>query len=960
MFRRIILASAVSLALLPGGVSALGLGELRTDSGLNQPFVGEIELVDARSDELDTIKAVLASEGEFRRAGAERHYFLTGLRFEPWIAPDGRTVLRVTSREPIREPFVNFLVELNWPAGRLVREYTVLLDPPTIRERRAVARPTPVTETRRGAPAVESDPDRPLRAAPPRIPAGVDATAFPLLTGPVPSGSGLLQMARRLDPPGATTAQTALALYRNNPDAFIAGDINRLRLGERLVIPSAAELFALDAATAERDLAAAIRGQPVARAPLTVVTDPPASDDARLRIATPTEAPAPSIPAPSVDGPAPSRVAELERELLLVREENESTRQETAELQTRIRQLEEQLTDIQALLILRDEQLAELRLAEALAAEPRPAQPGEGLPPHTELPRVQVEPDVLPPPDDSLPIGLDQGVLALPDEMSPVTADRPESVLEGASPPADDEPVRPEVPPVAPQTPDDAPVSATEPAPAPVMEAVESAAPVATSPADSPTRAGIASPLGLGAALAVVIGLGSLYLIRRRRRLEVVPYADHGLPPDEVVASTPPPATEARGSAGAPAAAPAPSPAGPDISPDSTLRLSDEESEVDVFSEADIYIAYGRYREAETLLRDEISRAPARLDLKFKLAEALFGMKDIDSLVELIDAMKVAGAEESSPEQWRRVTMMLSSLRKQSTSSDGEPSGRSEPPGATPPATAMTEPPGGAGEATGGSMAESNQPRVAAERPVTPTPSSATPRTEVRTEKNSFAQPREPQRVPPLMDLDLDLDDLIGSVSDRANQSRGGGQSRVPPRPAPKPDRPQGPDLTLDVDADQEWNSINWEGREGQPEPRRPKLDKGGASQREVAGAAPAKPTPLDLDLGDLLVSADEIGRRPEGSSGDRSGHGSKPGARDEAPLDPFSFSEGTESDFAQSSSLQRDTSPWDEVSTKLDLARAYLEMQDPDAARTILDEVAEEGTDAQRAEARQLLAQIK
>ena len=149
MVRKLPLALAISLALSPAGVSALGLGDIHPRSVLNQGFKADIDLVAVKPGELEDVKVSLASPEAFERAGVERPYLLSKLRFKPERKPDGSAVIRVTSRQPIREPFLNFLVEVNWPKGRLVREYTVLLDPPVTLQRA----PAPIMAPKTSAPS---------------------------------------------------------------------------------------------------------------------------------------------------------------------------------------------------------------------------------------------------------------------------------------------------------------------------------------------------------------------------------------------------------------------------------------------------------------------------------------------------------------------------------------------------------------------------------------------------------------------------------------------------------------------------------------------------------------------------------------------------------------------------------------------------------------------------------------
>lgn len=128
--RNLVLAIAAATALTSEMAYALGLGEVTLKSSLNQPLVAEIELLDAKTLAPGEVVPVLASAEDFNRAGVDRQYFLTDLTFTPILRPDGKSVIRVSSTKPVREPYLNFLIEVLWPSGRLLREYTLLLDPP--------------------------------------------------------------------------------------------------------------------------------------------------------------------------------------------------------------------------------------------------------------------------------------------------------------------------------------------------------------------------------------------------------------------------------------------------------------------------------------------------------------------------------------------------------------------------------------------------------------------------------------------------------------------------------------------------------------------------------------------------------------------------------------------------------------------------------------------------------------
>ncbi|MEM7400555.1 MAG: FimV/HubP family polar landmark protein [Pseudomonadota bacterium] len=145
------------LALIPGQLLSLGLGDIEVNSALNQPLNAQINLIAAREDEFEEMRVELAPANVFDRVGVPRPYFLTQLKFQPIKLPGGGTAIRVTSKDPVREPFLTFLVEVTWPKGRLLREYTVLLDPPEFAQQQAPQIATPVTAPAE-APVVEAEP----------------------------------------------------------------------------------------------------------------------------------------------------------------------------------------------------------------------------------------------------------------------------------------------------------------------------------------------------------------------------------------------------------------------------------------------------------------------------------------------------------------------------------------------------------------------------------------------------------------------------------------------------------------------------------------------------------------------------------------------------------------------------------------------------------------------------------
>jgi pilus assembly protein FimV len=270
----------ISLALiflLSSNAWALGLGEIQLDSSLNAPLRAQIELLSASPEEVENLTISLASQETFERYGLHRPFFLQELEFEIVQSGAGAYV-RITSSTPITEPFLTFLVEATWARGRLLREYTVLLDPPTFappaaaETRPAVTAPERRTPTdsarieRQATPqptAREPEPQRrPTPAPPPRQepapteraepapppPAAVDEPFDATAGGDyiVQRRETLWGIASRVRPDSRLSMnQTMLAIYEANPDAF-GGNINILRAGASLRIPSADDIYRID------------------------------------------------------------------------------------------------------------------------------------------------------------------------------------------------------------------------------------------------------------------------------------------------------------------------------------------------------------------------------------------------------------------------------------------------------------------------------------------------------------------------------------------------------------------------------------------------------------------------------------------------------------------------------------------------------------------------------------------
>ncbi len=274
MSRRLTRISLALVLLLSSEVWAIGLGDINLDSALNEPLRAEIVLLSATPEEVANLSVSLASAETFARYGIDRPFYLQGIEFN--VSSDGANgaVIEVRSRSPITEPFLTFLVEATWSSGRLLREYTVLLDPPTYAPpvvqqtpsvqapRRAVPsdsarierQPEPAPQPQQRAtppptqprvtppPAPEGEKE-PVRTSPPPVPGDSDYSTSSGGALYVERGDTLWGIASRMRPDSRLTInQTMIAIFEANQQAF-TGNINRLSAGASLNIPSADEVF---------------------------------------------------------------------------------------------------------------------------------------------------------------------------------------------------------------------------------------------------------------------------------------------------------------------------------------------------------------------------------------------------------------------------------------------------------------------------------------------------------------------------------------------------------------------------------------------------------------------------------------------------------------------------------------------------------------------------------------------
>ncbi|MBF8791837.1 LysM peptidoglycan-binding domain-containing protein [Pseudomonas monteilii] len=347
--RKLVLAMAAASALSSGMANALGLGELTLKSAQNQPLDAEIELLDVRDLTTAEVAPSLAPPEEFAKAGVAYPSYLEDLTFTPVINPNGKSVLRVTSSQPLPAPVVKFLVQVMWPQGRLLRDYNVLLDQ---------------AKAQGEAPSA----------------ANVE---------PAVSGAGsyttkrrdtLWQIAAR-NTQGGSIQQTMLAIQALNPDAFIGNNINQLKTGQVLRLPDQQQIQGIPQGEAVREVAeqytAWREGRRLGpRARQLDATRRAAAGEAPERIAQGDNL---RLVSPGGQGEAGEAKA-LSDKLAVAQESLDTSRRDNEELKSRMADLQSQLDKLQRLIELKNDQLARLEAQGAAQTPPPAALPGEPAP----------------------------------------------------------------------------------------------------------------------------------------------------------------------------------------------------------------------------------------------------------------------------------------------------------------------------------------------------------------------------------------------------------------------------------------------------------------------------------------------------------------------------------------------------------------------------------------------------
>ena len=405
--KTIALITLVTGSLYAGNLLAVGLGELTVNSSLNEPLDATIQVLGLDGLTENQINVSLGSLADFQRANLARVGLIDDITLEIDVLNREEGILRLSSDEAVTEPFLNMVISMRWPNGRLMRDYTALIDLPVFFTEEPQAVPLDIPET--PAPAPEPEPAGSQFLAEDNEPAPPAATAAAPVAEPAPppapepaprpaaegevtveSGDTLFDIAAANRPSdNVSVEQTMLAIQRANPDAFIDNNINRIRVGRVLRIPSLQEIQSIDQSQAVNQIA--LQNQVATTQPLAFSSNNAPGGQLgndELTILSGDEGTA-SL---SGDEDMAATIAALENQLMISEENLDRARLENQELRARFAELEEQIEILQNIIAMQDARLAQLQadLATAQAPEPAPAEtPVQAQPVSSQPPAPQ-------------------------------------------------------------------------------------------------------------------------------------------------------------------------------------------------------------------------------------------------------------------------------------------------------------------------------------------------------------------------------------------------------------------------------------------------------------------------------------------------------------------------------------------------------------------------------------------
>ncbi len=637
--------AAAALCLVVPSAWALGLGRLAVQSALGETLKAEIDVTSITPEEAANLRVRVAPPESYRAAGVDYNPVLPGTQATLARRADGTPVLRLSSDRAVQEPFVDVILEISWATGRLVREYTLLFDPPANTARSAPPAPAPTTTspviaaapaaappapaaTEAPAPRAERRPASAAKPAASEAAAPAPKPAVAAAAAPKPAGStadqyrvkpgdNLSRIAANTQRSGVSLDQMLVGLYRGNPQAFLDNNMNRLKAGVVLAVPSADALQGVTPADARQVIQAqsadfgAYRQRLAGAVPMAKTEGSARQASGKVEAAVEDRKQAAAVTPDKLTlskGAAAAKTPTAEDKI-----SKESEKKDTS---TRVAELSKNVDELK-------------KLSGATAAS-KPA----SVPVPAAAPAVVVAPPAPPAPPPA-----------------PVPA-----------PPAPPPPAPPPPAP-APPPPAVAAVPASAPAPAPVVAEPASApaAPAVTAQASSPAMAKTGAdepgvlgslmddnPIGLavgGGLVALLAGFG-LYRFTKRAKKDSgeTSFLESRLQPDSFFGASGGQRIDTRDAAGA------------SSSMSYSLSQLDAIGDVDPVAEADVYLAYGRDLQAEEILKEAMRSTPERMAIRTKLLEVYAKRRDTKGF-ELL-ATQLFALTRGTGEDWAKAQEM--------------------------------------------------------------------------------------------------------------------------------------------------------------------------------------------------------------------------------------------------------------------------------------------------------------
>jgi pilus assembly protein FimV len=890
------------IAALPVSALALGLGKLTVDSGLGQPLSARIELTAAQKDELDSLTAKIADLSVYRDNNVTYPTVVSRARVTVEQSPNNPPYLRVTTPQSVNDPYLDLIVEVNWATGRIVRNYTFLLDPPGAGETQAIE---PAAPTRAQAPTT----GRRATEAP------VAAAAGEGNTYTVHHGDTLSKIAKEYKTENVSLEQMLVVLFRNNERAFDGKNMNRLRTGQILTIPSADEAAAVapnDALKVVHVQAAdwrAYRDRVAAAAPTTEAAESGQTAGGKITTSVQDKGQAAQ---PGKDQLRVSRESGTAAATGAAQAEEIAAKDKALrEANSRIAQLETTLKDMQKAAELKSQTMSDLQ-KQAEATQGAKAPPTAKTEPAKITSAAETPSAPIPAPPSATPSTTTPPAA----EPAPAVAPAPSAVAPASPPPESSAPQQKAPEEKAPET-KVAPAAPKAVAKAPAKAPATETSFIGQLIDETPTWA-----MGAGA-LGIVALLAGLFAARRRKTTKFE---------DSIISGTDIKTNTVFGSTGGGVVNTGDNSLASDFSREGLGSIDTDE--VDPIAEAEVYLAYGRDAQAEEILKEALKKDPQRQEIYLKLLE-IHAQHNKPSAFETV-ATELYSVSGGQGDVWQKAMALGRQLD---------------------PNNPLFAEAGGAAAFAAAAAAEGEHQATQAAAVAKPAPASPAP-------TPALAAERVPE-VSAAKGIDFTLDDdislsptsgvapelktpaaiLAGAAQEVARSTRTDSGAAVKPAAVPAPSA-----KGAETKAAALRDSVAFE-----PESV-PKFDldfnldepsKPGPAMAPTPSPASPRPAPKPVHE-PMLAAVGASAPAPQLT---------RPAAAIE--LDKLDLA------FDPQRSTFEDPTPsvldgqWHDAATKLDLAKAYQEMGDVEGAREILQEVLHEGDDQQKAEAQALLTKL-